>query len=81
MATLVHYLESVFIILVHLFPHITHHIIASDGRPCLREKCATCLLYNIEHLLLSPLRAMVNFVPLIFLKFQNKHLQPTHFVA
>ena len=67
MDTLVHYLESVFIILIHkFFPyHTPYHCFRW---PTLSKgKCVTCITYKIEKLLLpSPLRVMIGFVPPLF---------------
>jgi len=71
MATLVHYLESVFIILIHkFFPyHTPNHFFR--GPTLSRGKCVTYLLCDIEHLSFSPLRVMISFVPLLFWIFRT----------
>ena len=78
---LVHCSESIFIVLVHLFPHITHHIIASDGRPCLRENVlpASYIILSIYCFLRFELWSIL--CPSFFWNFKISTWQPTHFVA
>ena len=74
MATLVHYLESVFIILIHkFFPyHTPNHFFR--GPTLSRGECVTYLLCDIEHLIVFPTSSYDQLCATPFLNFQNKHL-------